>query len=470
MSTTAGHHFDYLVIGGGSGGIASARRAATYGVKAAVIEGSKLGGTCVNVGCVPKKVMWHAANAGEAAHDAVGFGWTGIDAPAMQFDMAGMRKRRDAYVARLNGIYGKNLEGSGVELLQGWGELRSANSVAIKGPSGDESLVTADNILLATGGKPWMPTNVPGAELGITSDGFWELENVPQRAVVVGGGYIGTELAGILSGFGSKVTMALRGECLLNGFDPMIRANTRSIMEASGVDVQCGVNVSKVEGEAGNLTVHLDSGAVLEGVDCLLWATGRVPNTQGLNLAAAGIEAQPNGKIAVDAYQATSCPSVFALGDIVDTAALTPVAIAAGRLLADRLFGGFAGAKLDYDRIPTVVFAHPPIGTIGLTEPQAADKYGKDGYQVYTSSFNALYYGVLEHKVGTVMKMITAGDNDEIVGLHVQGQGADEMLQGFGVALRMGATKADFDSCVAIHPTSAEEFVTMPPWAPRSQI
>jgi len=423
----------------------------------------------VNVGCVPKKVMWHAASSGDAARDAAGFGWQGFDPSAMRFDMSGMKSRREAYVARLNGIYERNLSNSGVQLLEGWAKFQSPNTMTVQGAGGDETTITADNVLLATGGKPWLPSDVPGAELGITSDGFWELDSIPKSTVVVGGGYIGTELAGVLCSFGSKVTMALRGECLLNGFDPMIRQNTRSIMEQEGVDVKCGVNVVRVEGEPGNLTVHLDNGQVLQGIECLLWATGRVPNTGKLNLEAAGITAQANGKIAVDEYQATSTPGVFALGDIVDTAALTPVAIAAGRLLADRLFGGCTHAKMDYSKIPTVVFAHPPIGTIGLSEPQAAEKYGEGGYKVYTSSFNALYYGVLEHKVGTVMKLVTAGANEEIVGLHVQGQGADEMLQGFGVALKMGATKADFDSCVAIHPTSAEEFVTMAPWAPHSQ-
>jgi glutathione reductase (NADPH) len=356
-----------------------------------------------------------------------------------------------------------------VQLLRGWGDFISANAVRVLGADGSEHTVTADNILLATGGTPWHPTDIPGAELGITSDGFWELDTVPKHAVVVGGGYIGTELAGILASHGSKVTMALRGECLLNGFDPMIRSNTRALMEAQGITVACGVQITKVLGEPGNLTVHLDDGSQVEGVDCLLWATGRVPNTQRLNLAAAGVQDQSTGKIAVDEFQATNVPGVFALGDIVDTASLTPVAIAAGRLLADRLFGGFPDAKLDYSKIPTVVFAHPPIGTIGLSEPQAAEKYGEGGYKVYTSRFNSLYYGVQEHKVGTVMKLVTAGEREEIVGLHVQGQGADEMLQGFGVALKMGATKADFDSCVAIHPTSAEEFVTMPPWVPHSQ-
>ena len=466
FASAATDAFDYVVIGGGSGGIASARRAAQHGAKVAVIEGSKLGGTCVNVGCVPKKVMWHAAELGAAVGHASEYGWQGVGAPTM--DLAMLKSKRDAYVQRLNGIYARNLEASGVTSISGWGSLVGEGRVAVRGADGATHEVSGKNVLLAPGGKPWVPAE-PWAAHSITSDEFFDLDTVPKHAVVVGGGYIGCELAGILASLGSKVTMVIRGGCPLRGFDSLVVDTVMAAMVEAGVDVKCESNIVDASGDKGDLTLALDNGSSLSGVDCLLMATGRVPFTDGLGLDTVGAELLPSGAVKTDAGQTTSLPWLHAVGDVTGHAQLTPVAIAAGRLLADRLFGGYPHAKLEYENIPTVMFTHPPIGTIGLTEEAAVERFGADAVQTFTSTFASLFFGIMEHKGKTAMKLVTTGPEQRIVGLHVAGQGADEMLQGFAVAVKMGATKADFDSVVAIHPTSAEEFVTMQPWAPHSR-
>ncbi|KAG8457502.1 hypothetical protein KFE25_004138 [Diacronema lutheri] len=447
-------HYEYLVIGAGSGGIASARRAAQYGAKVAVVERARLGGTCVNVGCVPKKVMFLAASMMEAFHDAPGYGFHNVD---VKFDWPTIKANRDAYVLRLNGIYGKNLGTSGVDTLSGTASFVGPREVSVGGKT-----YTADHILIAVGGTPSMPS-FPGAEHAINSDGFFELADLPKKAVVIGGGYIAVELAGVLKALGSEVTLVVRGARPLKSFDDLICETLVEEMGKVGMDLRCSATVSSASKMAdGSLSVALSDGTAIEGVDCLLAATGRKPLLEPLGLGTAGVELSAKGFVAVNEYQQTNVPGIYAVGDVTGNVELTPVAIAAGRRLSDRLFNGQKDAKLDYAQIPTVVFSHPPIGTMGLTEKEAVAQYGQDDVKVYTSTFVNMYHAVCTRKSKTAMKLVCVKSQKErVVGLHVIGLGADEMLQGFGVALKMGATKADFDNCVAIHPTASEEFVTM---------
>ncbi|CAM9348652.1 unnamed protein product, partial [Phaeothamnion confervicola] len=459
--------FDYLVIGGGSGGIASARRAATYGVKVALVEYKPLGGTCVNVGCVPKKVMFNAASVAETLHEAKQFGFK---IGSVDFDWSVMKRARDAYVERLNGIYGRNLEGSGVQRINGVAAFTGRNSVTV----GDVEY-NAPHILIATGGKPLAPPFV-GAEHCITSDGFFQLEEQPKKVAVIGAGYIAVELAGVFQALGTETHLVVRGDAPLGRFDSMLREELAAEMRRQGMTIHAKANTKAVRKEAdGTLTLEIDNGLPpLTGFDqawmrnFVLVAVGRTPLVEPLQLPSAGVATNEKGFVTVDAYQNTNIKGVYALGDGVE---LTPMAIAAGRRLADRLFGGaaFADAKADYDNVPTVVFSHPTIGTLGLTEEAARQKYPGEGrVRVYKSKFTNLWYGpwqmAPEDKPKTAMKMVCVGEEERVVGLHTIGMGSDEMLQGFAVAVKMGATKADFDACVAIHPTASEEFVTLPPW------
>eukprot|EP00640_Fibrocapsa_japonica_P001026 CAMPEP_0113943548 /NCGR_PEP_ID=MMETSP1339-20121228/25961_1 /TAXON_ID=94617 /ORGANISM="Fibrocapsa japonica" /LENGTH=513 /DNA_ID=CAMNT_0000948451 /DNA_START=144 /DNA_END=1685 /DNA_ORIENTATION=- /assembly_acc=CAM_ASM_000762 len=464
-----GNKFDYLVIGGGSGGIASARRAATYGAKVAVIEKQALGGTCVNVGCVPKKVMYNTASIAEAIHAAGNFGFDGVSGT---LDWAKLKKSRDAYIERLNGIYMNNLKNSGVELITGTGKFVGPKEVQV-----GETTYTADNILIAVGGVPIMPS-VPGAEHCISSDGFFALEEMPKKVAVFGAGYIAVELAGIFHALGVDTTLYVRGNRPLRAFDDMVAYALKDEMARSGLKLETGSILSAIvkeeaeegsEAGSGPLTVELEDGRREEGFDCIIQAVGRKPLTEPLGLDAAQVELNGGGYILVDSKQATSTEGVFAVGDnCAGAPQLTPTAIAAGRRLADRLFGGYPQAEADFENTPTVIFSHPPIGTIGLTEEQAREKYGEDELKVYTSTFANLYYGTwpmnFADKPKTAMKLICQGPDEKVVGLHIIGMGADEMLQGFGVAMKMGCTKADLDSCIAIHPTAAEELVTLAPW------
>lgn len=447
-------HYEYLVIGAGSGGIASARRAAQYGAKVAVVERARLGGTCVNVGCVPKKVMFLAASMMEAMHDAAGYGFHDV---SYKFDWPTIKANRDAYVLRLNGIYERNLGNSGVETLSGTASFVGPKEVAVGGKT-----YTADHILIAVGGAPTMP-DFPGAEHAINSDGFFELEDLPKKAVVIGGGYIAVELAGVLRALGTDVTLVVRGNRPLKNFDDLICETLAEEMDKAGMKVVCETTVSAAAKAAdGSLTVSLSDGSAVEGVDCLLAATGRAPLIGGLGLDKAGVAVSKKGTVEVDAFQATNVPGVYAVGDVTGQIELTPVAVAAGRRLSDRLFDGQTEAKLDYAQVPTVVFAHPPIGTLGLTEKEAVAQYGADDIKVYKSTFTNMYHAVCERKSKTAMKLVCVkSQKEKVVGVHLIGMAADEMLQGFGVAVRMGATKADFDNCVAIHPTASEELVTM---------
>lgn len=443
-------HYDLLVIGAGSGGIATANRAAEYGRKVAVFEHNLVGGTCVNVGCVPKKVMWYGAEMAHALRDAPDYGFHFKD---RRFDWASLVESRRAYIERLHSGFRKRLENNRVEYVQA--------PAAFVGPRAVEAgrrRYTADHVVIATGGRPSVPDE-PGAELGITSDGFFELEQQPASAAVIGSGYIGVEIAGMLAALGTRVTLLLRKNRPLRRFDRMLQDKLMEAFEGEGVPILTERTVTGLSERPGGVVVHTDRGDALE-TDVALWAVGRDPNTEGLDLEHAGVETAADGTVPTDAYQNTNVDGIYAVGDVTGRAALTPVAIAAGRRLADRLFNNQSDRRLDYDCIPSVVFSHPPIGTVGLTEDQARERHG-DSVKVYTTEFTAMVNAFTRHKPPTAMKLVVTGEEETIVGIHIIGPGADEMMQGFAVAVKMGATKADFDNTVAIHPTSAEELVTL---------
>jgi glutathione reductase (NADPH) len=445
--------FDLIVIGGGSGGLAAAQRAAEYGARVALVESHRLGGTCVNVGCVPKKVMWNAATLAEGLRDAPEYGF---ELSAGLHDWTLLKEKRDAYVLRLNGIYEGNLAKRGITLIRGRAHCVDGRTVAVAGAS-----LSAPHIIVATGGRPLLPA-IPGAERGITSDGFFELPRRPQRVAIIGSGYIAVELTGIFAALGSDVTLVLRGETALKHFDSMIGESVLKILRDEGVSIVTQAWPSALDCDArGGLALALRDGRRLEPFDCALWAIGRAPAVAELGLERAGVELDPYGFIVTDKYQNTSAAGLYAIGDVTGRAQLTPVAIAAGRRLSDRLFGGKADRHLDYHNIPTVVFGHPPIGTVGLTEQAARDDYGDEAVTVFRSSFVPMYHALTTAKPRCDMKLVTVGPKRRVVGVHVVGPGADEMMQGFAVAVRMGATKEDLDDTVAIHPTSAEELVTM---------
>lgn len=445
--------FDYICIGAGSGGIASANRAAMHGQKVALIEAKQVGGTCVNVGCVPKKAMWYGAQVAEAIEKyAPDYGF---DVTLNQFDWSKLVQSRQAYIERIHGSYDRGLAANGVTLVEGKATFIDANTVEVNGVK-----YTAKHILVATGGRPAIP-NIPGAELGIDSNGFFALGSQPKRVAVVGAGYIAVELAGVLHALGSETHLVVRKHAPLRSFDPMVIDTLVEIMAEDGPTLHTHAVPKQVtKNKDGSLTIQFESGESLE-VDCLIWAIGRTPATDGLNLDAAGVTTDERGYIHVDEYQNTTTSGIYAVGDNTGKIELTPVAVKAGRLLSERLFNHKPDAKMDYELVPTAVFSHPPIGTIGLTEPEAISKYGADNIEVHTSSFAAMYTAVTSHRQLTRMKLICAGAEKRVVGLHGIGYAMDEILQGFAVAMKMGATKADFDACVAIHPTSGEEFVTM---------
>ncbi|MGP7734361.1 glutathione-disulfide reductase [Oceanimonas smirnovii] len=446
-------HFDYIAIGGGSGGIASANRAAMHGKKVALIEAKDLGGTCVNVGCVPKKVMWHGAQVAEAIKlYAADYGF---DVELKGHSWSTLIESRQAYIGRIHQSYDRVLGNNKVTVIKGFACFKNANTVEVNGEE-----YTADHILIATGGEPIIP-HIPGAEHGIDSNGFFELTEQPKRVAVVGAGYIAVELAGVLHGLGSETHLLVRKHAPLRNFDPLLTDTLVEVMAADGPTLHTHSVPQSVEKHSdGSLTLTLENGESLT-VDCLIWAIGRRPLTGSLNLESAGVELDDKGYIKVDEYQNTSAPGVYAVGDNIGYVELTPVAVKAGRQLSERLFNNKPDAKMDYELVPTVVFSHPPIGTMGLTEPQARERFGDDKVKVYTSSFTAMYTAVTQHRQPCKMKLVCAGDDEKVVGIHGIGFGMDEILQGFAVAVKMGATKADFDACVAIHPTAAEEFVTM---------
>jgi len=455
--------FDYLVIGGGSGGIASARRAAEFGAKVALVEEARLGGTCVNVGCVPKKIMFNTAMHAEFLHEMKDFGF---DVTCNGFDWNTVKVKRDASIKRLNGIYARNLDNSKVETFVGHATFDENGVCHV----GDQQL-QGKHTLIATGGYPTVP-NVPGAEHGITSDGFFDLEHLPKKVVVAGAGYIAVELAGILQTLGSEVHQFIRSNRILRNFDSMLSEQiTDQHKNGVGVNLHEYTQVSQLvkNSESGKITVHAkvappdgDTSEIqLNDVDIFLFAIGRNPNTKSLGLEKVGVEMNAKGEVKVDEFQNTSVPNFYAVGDVAGKALLTPVAIAAGRKLAHRIFNNETDAKISYDNIATVVFSHPTIGTVGLSEEEARKKYGEENIKCYKSVFVNMFYSLSDHKPKTGMKLVCLLPEEKIIGLHMIGMGADELLQGFSVAINMGATKKDFDSTIAIHPTAAEEFVTM---------
>jgi glutathione reductase (NADPH) len=443
--------FDLISIGGGSGGLACAQRAAEFGAKTAVIEPHRLGGTCVNVGCVPKKVMWNASAVALSLQDASDYGF---DVKVGMSDWAELKRKRDAYVLRLNGIYERNLGAKGVEYVRGAARFVDAHTVEVNGRR-----MSARHIVIATGSKPALP-KIPGAEFGISSDGFFDLETRPHRVAVVGSGYIACELAASFHELGSQVEHFIRKQRLLTNFDVMLGKSLMREVSALGMVVQQNVVPAAVRDVSGKKTLVAQDGREFNGFDCVLWAIGRDANVAGLDLQKAGVALDDSSYVITDGFQNTNVPGVYAIGDVTGRAALTPVAIAAGRRLSDRLFGGKPERHLDYNLIPTVIFTHPPIGTVGASEAEARAQYG-DAVKVYVADFTPMYHAMTTRKTHTDMKLVCVGPEQRIVGCHILGAGADEMLQGFAVAIRMGATKADFDDTVAIHPTSAEELVTM---------
>jgi len=449
--TVSDQAFDLISIGGGSGGLACAQRAAEFGAKAAVIEPHRLGGTCVNVGCVPKKVMWNAASVALSLRDANDYGF---DVKVGENDWAEIKRKRDAYVLRLNHIYERNLAAKGVAYVCGAARFLDAHTVEVNGQR-----LSARHVVIATGGKAMLPP-IPGGELGISSDGFFDLETRPQRVAVVGSGYIACELAASFQELGSQVEQFVRKDRLLTNFDAMLGKSLMREVRAQGMVVHERMVPAAVRDAAGKKTLVAADGREFAGFDCVLWAIGREANVASLDLGAAGVAVDDGNFVITDTFQNTNVAGVYAIGDVTGRTALTPVAIAAGRRLSDRLFGGLASRHLDYNLIPTVIFTHPPIGTVGATEAEARAQYG-DAVKVYVADFTPMYHALTTRKTHTDMKLVCAGPEQRIVGCHILGLGADEMLQGFAVAIRMGATKADFDDTVAIHPTSAEELVTM---------
>lgn len=455
-------HFNYLVIGGGSGGVASSRRAAKYGAKVLLIESKRIGGTCVNVGCVPKKIMWYASDFAVKLGQAKEYGFDVEPSVVNTFDWASFKTKRDAYIKRLNGIYERNLSKEGVELLYGHAAFNKDGSVEVKTAKGDTETFTADKILIATGGQAILPEKVPGYEHGIDSDQFFDLEQKPKRVAVVGAGYIGVEFAGVFHGLNSETHLIIRGDTVLRKFDTIIGQTITDHYAAEGVNIHKQANVKSIEKlESGELKVNLTTGKTIT-VDSLVWTIGR-KSLLALRPQNIGLKLNDHGQVVVDEYQNSNVKNVLSLGDVVGKVELTPVAIATGRKLSNRLFGPeqFKNQKQDYENVPSAIFSHPEAGSIGLSEAEAVEKFGKDDIKIYQTKFTAMYYGMLTKKSPTAYKLIVQGSNEKVVGLHIVGDSSSEILQGFGVAIKLGATKQDFDNCVAIHPTSAEELVTL---------
>jgi glutathione reductase (NADPH) len=443
--------FDLITIGGGSGGLAAAQRAAEYGARVVLIEPAPLGGTCVNVGCVPKKISFNAASLAHALDDARDYGF---DVEVRGHDWAGFVGRRSAYIARLNGIYAANLQKKGIEHIPARARFVDDHTVEAAGRK-----LRGQHILIATGGHPIVP-ELTGRELGFVSDDFFRLTERPHRVAIVGSGYIAVEFAGLLRGLGSEITLLARQDSVLRHFDAYLQEGLLAAMAADGIRFVPRATPAALSRESGGLLLSTSDGRTHGPFDAVFWAVGRAPSTADLGLEAAGVLVDSAGHVVTDEFQVTSVPHILAVGDVTGREALTPVAVAAGRRTSDRLFGRMAGRRLDYTNIPTVIFSHPPIGTVGLTETAAREKHGA-AVRVYTSEFVPLYNGITSAKPKTRMKLVTVGAEERVVGCHILGPGADEMLQGFAVAVRMGATKRDFDDTVAIHPTAAEELVTM---------
>ena len=443
--------FDLVVLGAGSGGIAMAIRAARLGAKVALLEPGALGGTCVNVGCVPKKAMWLAAELADAQQLAreVGF-----DLTPGALDWEAFVTRRSSYIANIHVSYRRRFADLGITLISERGQFIAAGRVR----AGTRELAAA-RVLVATGTRPQRPA-ITGGELGIDSDGFFQLRACPKRVAVIGSGYIAVELAGVLRTLGAEVALFARGERLLRKFDHELGDALATAMRGQGIDLAFGAVPVEVTRDAGGYRLRFADGTFADGFDELVWATGRVPNTAEIGLDIAGIALDTDGFIVTDEWQDTTAPNVHAVGDVTGRIALTPVAIAASRRLADRVFGGKADAKLDYANIATVVFSHPPLATVGLTELEARALHG-DAVSVHRAGFRPMLAALAQREQKTLMKLVCVGADERVVGIHLLGSAVDEIIQGFAVALKMGARKADLDATVAIHPTSAEELVLM---------
>jgi len=444
--------FDLFVIGAGSGGVRAARMAAQRGARVAVADPAPLGGTCVNLGCIPKKLYSFAAHYADAFEESHGYGWT-MTEPT--FDWATLKANRAREISRLNGIYAQLLDGSGVTTLRSRATLRGPNEVEVDG-----RVHRARHVLVATGGRPVVPV-LPGHELAVTSNEMFDLPEFPRRLVVIGGGYIASEFASIFAGLGSQVVQLYRGEQILRGFDDDIRHFVAAEMRKKGVVLHTRAQATQIERVAGAgggaLQVTLANGTVLPA-DTILYATGRRPNTEGLGLDELDVRLTPNGAVVVDEHYRSNVPTIHALGDVIDRVQLTPVALAEAMALVDRLFGS-GERRVDYELIPTAVFTDPNIGTVGLTEAAARARFGD--VRVFRSEFKALKHTLSGSSERTLMKLVVDAKSDRVVGLHMVGADAGEIVQGFGVALKAGATKAQFDATIGIHPTAAEEFVTM---------
>ena len=445
--------YDIIAIGGGSGGSATMNRAAMHGAKAAVIEGNIIGGTCVNVGCVPKKVMWYGAQVSETFKNyAADYGYT---IGETSFDFKTLRKNREAYIERSRQAFSNNFNRNGIDYIEGYARFVDKNTVEVNGEQ-----IRAKHIVIATGSYAFVP-NVPGSELGGTSDDVFAWEELPESVSIIGAGYIAVELAGVLHGLGVKTDLFVRKGGPLRGFDQGIVEVLVEEMKKNGQPLHTHKVPQKLEKlDNGDIQIHFEDGTTHTSQK-VIWAVGRKANVSQLNIEAAGVALNERGFIQVDEYQNTTTPGIYALGDVSGEKELTPVAVKAGRTLSERLFNGKTDAKMDYELIPTVVFSHPAIGSIGLSQEQAEEKYGAENIKVYESNFAGMYSAITVHRQMTKLKLITLGEEEKIIGLHGIGEGIDEMIQGFAVALKMGATKADFDATVAIHPTASEEFVTM---------
>ncbi|MFV9474730.1 glutathione-disulfide reductase [Advenella sp. RU8] len=449
MSEQNKFDFDLFVIGAGSGGVRAARMAAQTGARVAAAEGAPLGGTCVNLGCIPKKLYSYAAHYAEAFEESHGYGWEG-EKPVLNWET--LKQRRATEISRLNGVYENLFKGAGVELVRGWAKLQDPHTVQLD----NGQTYTAKHILIATGGKPTVP-DVPGKEHVITSNEIFDLPEFPQRLLVVGGGYIASEFASIFNGLGSTVIQLYRSEQILRGFDREVRDFVADEMRKAGVDIRVNANIASIEKTMEGLKATLEDGSVLVA-DQILYATGRAPNISGLGFEELGGETAKNGAIKVNERYQTTIPSIFALGDVTDRIQLTPVALAEAMVLVDDLFGKNQ-KKMSYEYIPTAVFTHPNIGTVGYSEEQAWEKFGD--IRVFRSEFRQLKHTLSGSSARVFMKLIVDVATDKVVGMHMAGEDAGEIIQGFAVAVKAGVTKAGFDSTIGIHPTTAEEFVTM---------
>lgn len=445
------YQYDLFVIGAGSGGVRASRIAASKGYKVAVAEASALGGTCVNIGCVPKKLFVYGAEYGHGFEEAKGFGWS---ADGIEFDWATLRDNKTKEIERLNGIYGNMLNNAGVDVINGYAKFVDAHTVEVNGQT-----YTAEKILVAVGAKPFIP-EIQGSELAVSSNEMFYLDQLPKKALVVGGGYIAVEFAGILNGLNVDTSLIYRGDQVLRGFDQDIRDFASNEYQKSGINVRLNTDIESItlansnEPDGDRIVTFKDG--TTETFGLILYATGRVPYTDGLNLAAAGIELE-KGAIKVNKNFETSTKNIFALGDVINRVQLTPVAIGEAMSLIQYWFEGDE-SEYDYDNIPTAVFSQPPIGTVGLSEEEAAAR-GID-FRVYQTDFRAMKHTLSGGEARSMMKLLVNNENDKVIGCHMVGDYAGEIIQGLGIAIKAGATKADFDATVGVHPSSAEEFVT----------